>query len=87
MVLNRHLEDNEIDFLSVDVEGLDLEVLKSNDWSKYRPKFVLAEVLNSDLHDLYKNTLVQFMKENDYVLYAKLINTVFFKDASATQLV
>ncbi len=32
-----------IDLMSVDVEGMDLEVLKSNDWKKYRPKVVIAE--------------------------------------------
>ena len=34
-----------IDFLSVDVEGLDLEVLQSNDWKRYRPDYVLAECM------------------------------------------
>ncbi|MCW5198181.1 FkbM family methyltransferase [Desulfobulbus sp. F3] len=33
----------DIDFLSVDAEGVDLKVLKSNDWNKYRPYIVLAE--------------------------------------------
>mgnify|MGYP000559873290 CR=1 FL=1 len=32
-----------IDFMSVDVEGLDLDVLRSSNWAKYRPKFLLAE--------------------------------------------
>jgi FkbM family methyltransferase len=37
-ILNKHLPKNQpIDFMSVDVEGLDLEVLKSNNWEKYRP--------------------------------------------------
>lgn len=47
-----------IDFLTVDVEGLDLEVLQSNDWSRYRPEIVVVEhhetfiqnVLNSDIY-------------------------------------
>lgn len=33
-----------IDFLSVDTEGFDLEVLKSNDWKKYRPRLICVEV-------------------------------------------
>ena len=32
-----------IDILDVDVEGVDYEVLVSNNWSKYRPRFVLVE--------------------------------------------
>jgi hypothetical protein len=71
----------DIDFLSVDVEGLDFEVLKSNDWAKYRPKFVLAEILNSSLNDIEKSSIGRLMANNDYLVYAKCVNTVFFKAA------
>jgi len=81
-ILRANLKDQIIDFLSVDVEGLDLDVLKSNDWNKYRPKFVLAEVLKSDFHDLNQNSIVLFMKEQGYAVYAKQVNTVFFEDIS-----
>ena len=37
----------EIDFLSVDVEGFDLNVLRSNDWSKHKPRFVVVEIASS----------------------------------------
>src|ERR1700730_6525804 len=33
----------EIDFLSIDVEGYDFEVLISNDWKRFRPGYVLVE--------------------------------------------
>lgn len=42
-VFEKHLHNNEIDVLDVDVEGFDLDVLKSNDWEKYRPKVILVE--------------------------------------------
>ena len=43
-ILDEHWEAGRvIDFLDVDVEGFDYEVLVSNDWSKYRPRFVLVE--------------------------------------------
>lgn len=32
-----------IDFLKVDVEGLEYQVLKSNDWRRYRPKVIVVE--------------------------------------------
>lgn len=85
-LLAQHLGDNQIDFMSVDVEGLDLQVLQSNDWSQYRPKFVLAEILKSSLHDLATDPVVQFMTQHDYVIYAKQVNTVFFQDARASQI-
>lgn len=34
-----------IDFLTIDTEGYDMEVLKSNDWQKYRPNYILLESL------------------------------------------
>jgi FkbM family methyltransferase len=79
-ILDAHLTSSEIDFLNVDVEGLDLDVLKSNDWSKYRPKFVLVEILQSSLHDLKHDPIFKIMKENNYIVFSKQVNTVFFKD-------
>ena len=80
-VLDYHLNSGqEIDFMSIDVEGSDSDVLKSNNWSKYRPKFVLAEILGSSLHDIEQSEIGQFMHDQNYVLYAKCMNTVFFKD-------
>jgi FkbM family methyltransferase len=84
-VLDYHLPRGQhIDFMSVDVEGLDLEVLRSNDWSKYRPSFVLAEVLGSSLHEIGHSETGQLMSSVGYVLYAKCMNTVFFKDVNQT---
>ena len=71
-----------IDFLSIDVEGLDYKVLCSNNWEKFRPKFVLIEDLqSSNLDHLFKEGVTyKFMVENGYKLYAKTLNTLFFKD-------
>jgi len=38
-----------IDFMSIDVEGLDLEVLKSNDWFRFRPACLLVEAIDFKL--------------------------------------
>lgn len=82
VVLDRNLPaGQDIDFLSVDVEGLDFEVLKSNDWTKYRPKFVLAEILNSSLNDIEQSNIGRLMADNGYLVFAKCVNTVFFKAA------
>lgn len=67
-----------IDFLSVDVEGLDLEVLESNDWQRFRPKVVLVEVLTDSIDTIASNSVALFMKKNGYLMYAKSVNTVFF---------
>lgn len=70
---------DQIDFLTVDVEGMDLDVLKSNNWSKYKPRWVLVEQLGlTDLENIDFETHI-FMKSNGYILFAKTFNTLFFK--------
>lgn len=79
-ILNANLPENQtIDFLSVDVEGLDLQVLQSNNWDRFSPRFVLVEILNASFAELDKSDLAVFMKNKGYRLHAKSENTVFFK--------
>ena len=82
-ILEAHLPaGQQIDFLTVDVEGLDLDVLKSNDWNRYRPEYVLVEVLKSSLHEVEGSDVGCFMRERGYEVYAKCMNTVIFKSMS-----
>lgn len=69
-----------IDFLSVDVEGFDLQVLRSNDWNKYRPKKVLAEDCGKSLENIMNSEIYRFMKNINYNFIAKTANTLFFSD-------
>jgi len=78
-ILDKYLpKEQEIDFLTIDVEGKDFEVLKSNIWHKYRPKIVLVEILSSSIEEILKNPICLFMKENGYYLFAKTFNMCFF---------
>ncbi len=72
---------NKIDFLSIDVEGKDLEVLKSNNWKKYRPEIILVEDLNRySLHELFQKSEVnQYLEDQNYTLISKTVNTLFYK--------
>lgn len=49
-----------IDFMSIDVEGLDLDVLKSNNWNKYRPKIIIIE-LESGLKNIEKSKVYKYL--------------------------
>ncbi len=79
-ILDKYLPPaRDIDFMNVDVEGLDYQVLKSNNWQKYRPKIVLAEDLTlSSLSRLDESKVATFMYEQDYQLYAKSAHTLIF---------
>jgi len=81
-ILEEYLPANtEIDFMNIDVEGMDFEVLKSNDWNKYRPKVLLIEVIPANtIEDLLTNPISVFLKEKGYSLFAKCFNTCIFVD-------
>lgn len=83
-ILEKHLPDGQgIDFLTVDVEGLDLDVLASNDWVKFRPLVVLAETFGKSIEEVLEDPLYIYMKSLGYSLYSKTVNTSFFVDSVA----
>jgi FkbM family methyltransferase len=76
----KHLPPGQrIDFMSVDVEGLEMNVLKSNNWKVFKPQVVLTEVLEFDFNNFPDTELYYFMKNNGYSFFAKTRNTVIFK--------
>jgi FkbM family methyltransferase len=78
-ILEEHLPaGTDITFMSVDVEGLDLQVLRSNDWRLYRPEIVLAET-GVDLMRPQDNLIVSYMMEQGYRFRAYLHLTAVFE--------
>lgn len=68
------------DFLSIDVEGVDLAILRSIDLNKYRPKLICAETVafSWDHTDKKDSEIADFLLSKDYVVYADThINTLF----------
>ena len=81
-ILANHLPKRQIiDVLNVDVEGLDLEVLKSNDWRIYRPKIILVEILHSGLSTIKTEPIYIFLEKMGYSLVSKLLHTCIFKSS------
>lgn len=68
-----------IDFMSIDVETLDLDVLLSNDWNKYKPGFILIEDLMFDINNPGQSEISSFLGQFGYAFFAKTVNTYFFK--------
>lgn len=61
-------QESEIQLLSIDVEGLELEVLRSFPFSEYMPEIVCVEELTSPIHNI---TLVrEFLEKLGYLLVA-----------------
>jgi FkbM family methyltransferase len=68
------------DFLSLDAEGLDEEILTQVDFDNNYPKVICVETIEYSHHGGGKknNTLIDFLLEKDYMLYADTrINSIF----------
>jgi FkbM family methyltransferase len=80
-ILSTNLKNNiDIDFLTIDVEGLDFEVLESNNWGLYIPKYILVEELNISYDILNLNSKTKdFLYNKGYILYARTVNTSIYK--------
>jgi FkbM family methyltransferase len=84
-ILDEHLPKGvAIDILTVDVEGMDLEVLQSNDWRRYRPRFVLVEI-KRDLEEIGSDPIYIFLSALGYRLRAKASKTAIFERNDQTR--
>ncbi|WP_421945817.1 FkbM family methyltransferase [Pedobacter sp.] len=78
-VFDKHLSENVIiDFLSIDVEGLDYQVLLSNNWDKYKPNVILVEE-NVNVDELSNSPIYNFLKEKGYSFFAKTLRTCIYR--------
>jgi FkbM family methyltransferase len=83
-ILAEHLPaGTAIDFISVDVEGFDLEVLRSNDWNKFRPLLALVEDSESStLQDSGHSPTAKYLDEVGYTSVARTALTTIVADRS-----
>jgi FkbM family methyltransferase len=78
-VLSKYCKINSaIDILKIDVEGKELDVLKSNNWKKFIPNIIICEIINVDVVKMLNNSVYKFLKSKNYILYCKLLQNVFF---------
>lgn len=81
-ILKRYSFNNDvIDFMSVDVEGSELDVLKSNNWDKYRPQLIIVEVFNvDDFNSANTNEITVYLKSKKYKLFVKTLSNLIYKN-------
>ena len=70
-VLKEYVKNEEIDFLSINVEGCELDVLKSNDWNVFKPKIIIVEITNLDMDKLENNEIHTYLSKLGYKLFAR----------------
>ncbi len=72
--------DEAPDFISLDVEGMDFDILKSFDFSIYRPTVFCIETLIyvEDKTERKITEIIEFMQQQGYFVYAdNYINSIF----------
>jgi FkbM family methyltransferase len=78
-ILDEYLpRGTQIDFMTIDAEGFDHEVVSSGDWKLYRPRVVLVELLNTEIQKFERHPTAMMLKEHNYRAFAKTYNTYFF---------
>lgn len=79
-VLDKYVPQNtNIDFMSVDVEGYEYQVLTSNNWERYHPKYLLVEVLETELEGIQRNMVHKYLKKQNYSIIGFTGRTVVYK--------
>jgi len=69
-------------FLDVDVEGLELAVLKGNDWNKFRFSFILVEQKLSSFALIINCPVTKYLEELGYEPIAHCHLTTIFRHSS-----
>ena len=69
-----------IDFLTVDTEGWDISILKSNNWTKYRPDFILIEIhTNGHNCSVLGGEVDSFLSKQGYEFVGQTLCTTLFQ--------
>ncbi len=80
----KNLKHRNIDILTIDTEGYDMEVLKSNDWNIYRPDLIILETLEYKKDRTGKKLNYLFDPYMESIGYNKIadtyINTIYKKE-------
>lgn len=81
-ICEQHLNGRTIDFLKIDVEGFERQVLEGNDWIKYRPIVILLEALAPQYESAHPNIHEQeniyTFQEWEDILFSSNYQFVYF---------
>jgi len=76
--------NGDVDFLSMDIEGLEFEVLRTLDFSRFRPKVICVETLiyTGTLTGVKMDDTARLLQCRGYYLYADtFLNSIFVEDS------
>tara|TARA_B110000483_G_scaffold233106_1_gene301492 strand:+ start:484 stop:1227 length:744 start_codon:yes stop_codon:yes gene_type:complete len=71
IIASTKFKDKRIDFLSIDVEGFEINVLKGFDFKKYKPSLVVLEFIDPNLKEFFYQKIENIL---DSELYKYMVN-------------
>lgn len=71
IISSTKFKDKRIDFLSIDVEGFEINVLKGFDFKKYKPSLVVLEFIDPNLKEFFYQKIENIL---DSELYKYMVN-------------
>ena len=66
IIKNSKINTKKIDFLSIDVEGNELNVLRGLNFKKYRPKIISIEFIKPNVKEFYQHDIKNIFKSDIY---------------------
>lgn len=73
-----HIKNNSIDFMNLDIEGMELVALEGFPFDTQFPKVIAVEIHRLNLYEIEKNNLVSFLKNKGYRLQSYVFHTCIF---------
>lgn len=70
----------QINFMSIDVEGMDEKILMSNDWERYKPEILVFEKHRKSIQELGELPIVKHLANFGYELMGKCGPSIILKN-------
>jgi len=79
LVKNTKIFKNDIDFMSIDVEGIEANLIESIvDVNKIKPKVICIEQIHSSFEQIIQTDIYKILFKNGYILLAKtVLNAIY----------
>ena len=81
-IMEEYFPEKAPEFLNIDVENLDYEVLSSTDWERFRPLIVAVEDFEYSANNPGISKIYKHLSDRGYLLFSRTIYTNFFIEHS-----